>query len=174
NGGKHVSNVLSYDQVTGATPSFANPQVFVPSSHTIDHPFGITWMGPATSGGTQTWWVSNQDSNVVALVTATSPYRQAEALPASGPSGAYLLALLTALNHQEPAKHDEPTPWPATFLPGSFIGSRCNKPPLPEVSTVAKHWGGLSAEIVPNSTDAANKSKPKVQNSVRGVVFDGG
>src|SRR5262249_43348999 len=41
-------------------------------------------------------------------------------------------------------------------------------------STVAKHWGGLSAEIVPNSTDAANKSKPKVQNSVRGVVFDGG
>ena len=131
-------------------------------------------MGPATSGGPQTWWVSNQDSNVVAVVTSPSPYTQADPLPQSGPSGTYLQDLLAALNHQEPAKHHKPTPWPATFLPGTFIASNSNQEPLPEVSVVDTPWGGLSAKIGSDSTDSSKKPKDKVLNSVRGVLCDGG
>ncbi len=150
NGGKSVSNVLTFSQVAGTSPAFGSPQVFIPSSATIDHPFGITSLGPATTGGPSTWWVSNQDSNVVAMVTSPSPYTQANPLPESGPSGTYLQALLTALNDQHPAKHQEPKPWPATFLPGSFVASNSNQKPLPEVSVVATPWGGLSAAIGPD------------------------
>ncbi len=68
NGSKHLSNILVYQHAGG--PSFVKPQVMIAASFTksghfttsIAHPFGLTFQGADAC------FVSNQDTNVVALV----------------------------------------------------------------------------------------------------------
>jgi hypothetical protein len=168
NGGKDVSNILGFTQVqNGTSPSFENPALFAPSSQTIDHPFGVT-TGVTTVQ--QMWWVSNQDSNVVALLTApmptsTPPFSPADPLT-SGPAGTFLQTLLTNLQVQKKGTF--------AFLDGSFIASCSDASPLPQVTPVAASWGGVDAKVGVEDSDSSKKSKPKVENSVRGVLLAGG
>jgi hypothetical protein len=60
------------------------------------------------------------------------------------------------------------------FLDGSFVASSNVDPPLPQVTLVASSWGGLDAEVGVDDSDRSKKAKPKVNNSVRGVLLAGG
>jgi hypothetical protein len=171
NGGKGVSNILGFIEVTGGkVPSFDNPALFVDSSSTINHPFGFTFADSATPN-VWSWWVSNQDSNVVALLTApaptlTVPFSPANAL-SSGPAGTFLTTLLANLKRQKGS---------FSFLRGSFVASASVEPPLPQLTAVDSTWGGLDATVGDATSDAADKAKKKqkVLKSVRGVLFDKG
>jgi Beta-propeller repeat len=171
NGGKTVSNILGFSQVSGGTsPSFDTPALFLGKSPTINHPFAFTFVDSVTPNQ-WAWWVSNQDSNVVALVTAPAPTQTAPFSPAnaltSGPAGTFLQTLLANLKEQKGT---------FSFLAGSFVASARVEAPLPQVTPVDKTWGGLDATVGHATSGIADKPKEKVKvlNSVRGVLFTNG
>ena len=165
NGGKTVSNVLCCAPDPQKQYYYTQQSVFIPASSVVNHPFGLAFE-PAGSGSdpAQTWYVSDQDSNVVATFTSQSPYTST----ASG-SSAYLTALLTALqNSGSPLK--SPGFLPATFVPTAIVGAE-----IPAQTTADPTWGGLTPVFnppdFPENKKSDKKSKEKVQNSVRGVAI---
>jgi hypothetical protein len=150
NGSKDTSNILLF---TGSDTSYGSPSVFASAQTTsaINHPFAAAFDG-ATG-----WYVSNQDTNVVATLTGSG------AGPASATSlGAYLDALYAG----------------GTFLTGTLIASSIgNLPNISATTAVPKELGGLDALVGDSSDDAASpadkssKSKPKTQHSVRDVQY---
>ncbi len=174
NGGKGVSNILGFIQVSGAkTPSFDNPASFVATSTTINHPFAFTFADSATPN-VWSWWVSNQDSNVVSLMTARAlsspltPFSPADRLVRPVRRGARSLETLLANLRKQKGTF--------SFLDGSFVASASVESPLPQVTVVDAKWGGLDATVGAATSDIAAKpkAKQKVLNSVRGVLFDNG
>ncbi|HEY3841159.1 MAG TPA: hypothetical protein VGL72_31525 [Bryobacteraceae bacterium] len=167
NGGSGVSNVLCCSPDPNSAYHYTIAAVFLANSDTTNHPFDLTYqVNPDKS---QTWWVSNQDSNVVAVFTAQAPFDSA-----SAGSSQYLSALLSALQ-----KDNSPLASPA-FLTGTFVPTSVVAAEIPAQTVVDPAWGGLSAVFNPPvTTDASKKKgkkppKPKVQNSVRGVeVYNG-
>jgi hypothetical protein len=117
NGSKDTSNILCF---TGSGTSYASPSVFASADTTpaINHPFA------AACDGKSTWYVSNQDTNVVAALTAQSGQAGATAAPL----GAYLGALYPA----------------GTFLAGTLIASAVGG--LSDATVVPAELGGLAAQ----------------------------
>lgn len=124
----------------------------------IDHPFA------AAFDGNSRWYISNQDTNVVATLTATG------SSPASAsPVGGYLAALYPK----------------GAFLAGTLIASAIDDLPDVQVTTkVPKELGGLDALLDSGQSDDAasasksgsesaskSASKNKVQHSVRDVQY---
>jgi hypothetical protein len=150
NGSKHTSNILCY---TGSGTSFGSPVEFASAATTpaINHPFA------AAFDGSGTWYVSNQDTNVVAALTAPAGSTQASAAPLGG----FLNALYPG----------------GSFLHGTLIASAVTG--LPDVASttkVPKELGGLDAILddsdAPDPSDkSGKKSKPKVSHSVRDVQY---
>jgi Beta-propeller repeat len=156
NGGKSASNILCY------TPSSAYQytynSVFTPNIEAVSHPFDCTFRS-VDSPAQQIWYVPNQDSNVVTVLASGSPYSSSQASNTSP----YLAALLIALqNAKSPLAN--PGFLDATFVPTAKLGAE-----IPNQTTVAPSWGGLTP-LFSSSLDDKKKSKEKVQNSVRGVV----
>jgi hypothetical protein len=143
NGGKDVSNILWCE---GSGTSYACKGTFLAKGGPIDHPFALAFDGKGTA------FVSNQDSNVVTALTVNSSTNQAT--PAAKPSP-YLQA-------QYPK---------GKFLTGTFAASAVS--PLPNVAgpaAVPLFLGGLGADVE-DEKDSKGKSKPKVQNSVRDLLY---
>lgn len=140
NGSKHTSNVLCF---SGGGTSYGSPRVFASAETTsaIDHPFA------AAFDGNSRWYISNQDTNVVATLTAVSGSSPASAAPVGG----YLDALYPK----------------GEFLAGTLIASAIDDLPTVQVTTkVPKELGGLDALLDSGpSDDAASASKSKVQQS---------
>jgi hypothetical protein len=135
NGSKDTSNILYF---TGSDTSYGSPTEFASASTTsaINHPFAMAFDGNGN------WFVSNQDTNVVATLLAQSGQSPAKAASL----GSYLDALY-------------PT---GTFLNGTLIASAVTGLPNVQSTTkVPKELGGLDAEI----------ESGKTQHSVRDVQF---
>jgi hypothetical protein len=174
NGSKDTSNVLCFSPVTGESLQYSFESVFVASSSAIKHPFSCTYSSP--SGSSQLWYVSDQDSNIVAVLSSSSPYTSASAANCS--SSQYLTALQTALaNAESPIAG-------AGYLPGTFIPTAQVAAEIPPQIVVAPGWGGLSCTLTSSEDDESeseskkdkdhgkgSKSKQKVQNSVRDVII---
>src|ERR1035441_7580168 len=115
------------------------------------------------NGGKRTsnilWYGPNQDSNVVTVLTSSSPYSSSQ--PSN--TSAYLAALLTALQNANSSLADAGF-LDATFVPTAIVGAE-----IPDQTTVDPLWGGLTPAFS-SADDATKKQKQKVQNSVRGVV----
>jgi hypothetical protein len=166
NGSKTVSNILCCTPDPNHKYHYMQKSVFISNAlPAVNHPFDIAFRdGP---NQTQIWYVSDQDSNVVATFTSPSPYDSASAGRCE-----YLSALLTALQNAK-----SPLAGPgfleASFIPTSLVGAE-----IPEQTTVAPSWGGLTPIFnPPNSTGSVSEKKhekQKVQNSVRGVALSEG
>jgi hypothetical protein len=150
NGSKHTSNVLCF---CGSGTSYGSPSVFASAQTTpaIDHPFA------AAFDGNSRWYISNQDTNVVAALTAATGSSPASASPVGG----YLDALYPK----------------GAFLAGTLIASAIDDLPNVQVTTkVPKELGGLDALLDSGQSDDAasaskSASKSKVQHSVRDVQY---
>jgi hypothetical protein len=166
NGGKTVSNVLCCAPDPKNKNHFTQKTVFIANTlPAVNHPFDITFQeGP---NQTQIWYVSDQDSNVVATFTSQSPFDST-----TPGSSSYLSALLTALQNANSPLAD-PGFLEGTFIPTSIVGAE-----IPEQTLVDPLWGGLTPVFnPPNAEQDASEKKPKkqkVQNSVRGVAFSNG
>lgn len=169
NGGKGVSNVLCCAPDPDNAYRYTLRSVFVSDAlAAVDHPFDVAfWIVTTPALPLQTepqiWYVSDQDSNVVASLSSQAPYDSTTPSDTSG----YLGALLTALQNAK-SKLAEPGFLPATFVPTAVVGAE-----IPNQTTVDPSWGGLTPSF---STDDSSlkKKKEKVQNSVRGVVVSNG
>ena len=152
-GSKDASFVYSFSPDAKNPGFFQNQTLFVSSSIPgVAHPFDFTFQQLDT---TQQWYISNQNTNVVVVVTSTAPYTSCQA----GSLAPYLRALWDALAQE---KHP---PLPADeFVSTTFVASADNDAPLPQVVVVDPDWGGLSASI----------SGGQVQNSVRDVLLYNG
>ena len=152
NGAKDTSNLLCYG-TPASGPSFPYLSTVVTATFSkkkghfktsIAHPFGIAFDGGANC------YVSNQDTNVVALVTL-SPDKQSGSLGTGCRSG-YLTQLY---------------PPPDVFLDGTFVASQVGD--LHDVkitaTDVSRSHGGLAVE---------KDSSGKTHNSVRGVAVANG
>ncbi len=155
-GAKKASGVYCF--TPAAFPNFGNQQTFITSKvPAISHPFSFTYQSLA-GGQTQRWYITNQDTNVVATLIAGSPYYgSAVASPTCANNALYLHALLQDLAAQ-------PNPPVLEFLDGTFVASASAGSPLPDTTPVDPSWGGLSASI----------PSGKVQNSVRDVTLYNG
>jgi hypothetical protein len=167
NGGKSVSNVLCCAPDTSKQNYYTQQSVFIPDSTTVNHPFALAFQSSG-SGKPQTWYVSDQDSNVVAVYTSQSPYSSTAAS-----SSPYLSALLTALQNAN-SSLASPGFLAASFIPTASVGAE-----IPAQTTVAPPWGGLtpvidssdSAEDEQDKSSDKKSKKSKVQNSVRGLAL---
>src|SRR5262249_30171596 len=152
NGGKATSNILTF-AIAQSPPYNCSDSSFILSGGPIDHPFAMAFDGAGHA------FVSNQDTNVVAVLNVTS-----NTTAALGSTSPYLQAIYPQ----------------GTFLPGTFVASSVS--PLPKVSDttpVPLVLGGLGVTITDESasadaSDKKKKKKEKVQNSVRDVVFSAG
>lgn len=152
NGSKHTSNVLSF---SGSGTSYGSPSVFASAETTpaIDHPFAAAFDGDSF------WYISNQDTNVVATLTTAAGSSPASASPVGG----YLDALYPK----------------GTFLAGTLIASAIDDLPNVQATTkVPKELGGLDALLDSGQSQSdeaastsASASKSKVQHSVRDVQY---
>lgn len=153
NGAKATSNVLCFALPAPGSSSFQYVSTVIGPTMSkkgnfetsISHPFGIAF------DGANSCYVSNQDTNVVALVSLTS----------NGHAGALGTGCQSAyLNHIFPP--------PATFLDGTYVASQNGT--LHDVKVTApnvpKKDGGLGVTI-DSTTD-------KVLNSVRDVAVANG
>jgi hypothetical protein len=157
NGGKSTSNILCY--APSSTPyQYTYNSVFTPSLTAVSHPFDCTFQSVDTPSQ-QIWYVPNQDSNVVTVLTSSSPYSSSQ--PSN--TSAYLTALLTALQNANSSLADAGF-LDATFVPTAIVGAE-----IPAQTPVDPLWGGLTPDFS-SADDATKKQKQKVQNSVRGVV----
>jgi hypothetical protein len=156
NGGKGTSDILCYSLSATTSYQYTYSSVFTPSLKAVSHPFDCTFQSVAAQ---QIWYVPNQDSNVVSVLTSGSPYSSSQ--PSN--TSAYLAALLTALQNANSSLADAGF-LDATFVPTAVVGAE-----IPDQTTVDPSWGGLTPEFS-SSDDAKKESKQKVQNSVRGVV----
>jgi hypothetical protein len=151
NGGKKTSNLLVFKGPPGKGPVFEYLSTAIGPGQSIMHPFAIAFDG-------SNCYVSNQDSNVVALVTMTTNKNGTiSGSPGAGCQSAALSKLF---------------PPPANkFLDGTFAASQNGN--LDGVAVVApnvpENEGGLGVE------PAANGHKPvKPANSVRDVAIANG
>ncbi|HLK70053.1 MAG TPA: hypothetical protein VKU19_41775 [Bryobacteraceae bacterium] len=162
NGGKSMSNILCCAPDPNQPYHFTEQSEFASKTLGImDHPFDCTFRIVQTSGlpsqtEMQIWYVSNQDSNIVALRAASPPYETSQA----SSDGEYLTDLLVALK-----KAGSSLARPK-FLPSTFVGTSLVAAEIPPQTPVAPSWGGL--------TPILDSSQSKVQNSVRGVVVNDG
>ena len=157
NGGKSTSNILCYAP-SGNLYQYTYNSVFTPSLTAVSHPFDCTFQS-VNAPAEQLWYVPNQDSNVVTVLTSSSPYSSSQ--PSN--TSAYLAALLTALQNANSSLADAGF-LDATFVPTAIVGAE-----IPDQTTVDPLWGGLTPAFS-SADDATKKQKQKVQNSVRGVV----
>ncbi|HEV3198564.1 MAG TPA: hypothetical protein VGZ73_11665 [Bryobacteraceae bacterium] len=154
NGAKSISTVLCYQVPSSGSAFTLLSTVIGPTvskkgnfENSIAHPFGIAF------NGTDTCYVSNQDTNVVAQVNLSSN-GQAGTL-GQGCQSAYLNKLF---------------PSPSVFLDGTYVASQIG----------ALHGVDVSATPVPlvngglNATGVMDKGLLKVQNSVRDVAVANG
>lgn len=153
NGGKSTSNVLCYKAASAGSICYLYQSTVVAANlnkssqftTSIAHPYGIAFVGDSTC------FVSNQDTNVVALVTIND--QQVGSL-GSGCQSPFL-------RKQFPG---------AAFLDGTWAASQNGS--LPNVAlqaqSVPSQNGGLGVSIQGSGSSA------KVQNSVRDVLAMGG
>ena len=138
NGGKTVSDILCF---SGSGTSYTQaPGTFASGAaiNSLKHPFALAFAGSRC-------FVSNQDTNVVAMLTTASP---TEASATTGAAASYLAQLSPA----------------GAFLDGTFVASANGAlPGLPPTTPVPSHLGGLKVGIVAG----------KVQHSVRDLVLAG-
>ena len=138
NGGKDTSNILTFP-IAPPTPYTCTGSPFIPAGGPIDHPFAMAFDGAGHA------FVSNQDTNVVAVLNVTSNTTAALASTSS-----YLQAIYPQ----------------GVFLSGTFVASSVS--PLPGVADttpVPLELGGLGV------SEKKKKKKEKVQNSVRDVAY---
>jgi len=143
NGGKKVNNILCFK---GSATSYKKVSHFVDGDGnaqgvtSINHPFAMAFDGSGHC------YVSNQDSDVVAILNVASDYQTATA----GTLPQYLTL----------KPFDK-----GTFLAGTFVASSSGSlPNVPGTTPVPISMGGLDVAIV----------EGKVQNSVRDVALSGG
>jgi hypothetical protein len=138
NGGESVSDVLCF---SGSGTSYTQESgTFISgiTVNSIQHPFALAFNGT-------TCFVSNQDTNVVAMLTMTSP---TQATAVKGAAANYLRNL-------------DPE---GTFLDGTFVASSNGSlPHVPATTAVPTNQGGLNVTI----------SGGKVQHSARDVLLAG-
>jgi len=171
NGSKDNSNVLCFTPGTSVALQYSFKSVFIAGSSAISHPFSFTWTSASSSS--QLWYVSNQDSNMVAVLNSSSPYTLAST--EKGNASPYLLALQAALAEvKSPIAGNN-------YLAGTFVPTAVVVAEIPSQIVVAPDWGGLSCTLstddgLDNVADGQHgKPKPpKVQNSVRDVIVASG
>jgi Lipase (class 3) len=138
NGGSTVSDVLCF---SGSGASYKQESgTFVSSAtvNSISHPFALAFNGA-------TCFVSNQDTNVVAMLTMKKP---THATATKGAAASYLKKL-------------DPT---GTFLDGTFVASSNGSlPHVPMTTAVPASQGGLNVTL----------SGGKVHHSVRDILLAG-
>ncbi|MEK6262414.1 MAG: hypothetical protein AABP62_27770 [Planctomycetota bacterium] len=167
NGSKKLSNVLVYQHAGG--PSFVKPQVMIAASFTksghfttsIAHPFGLAFRDADTC------FVSNQDTNVVALVDLSGK-------PAKDGS-------LGKVHHGSQSKYLNGKYDQKKFLAGTFVASEVgnlhgikfkeSKGDKDDslIQDVSKADGGLGVKPAPTTSDP----NPKPAHSVRDVLIVG-
>lgn len=144
NGGKQVDDIRCF-QGMGAFYEEVCSFVKQGSIASIDHPFDLVFDGSGHC------FVSNQDTNVVAILDVAADGKTATAAP--------LPTYLTT----GPFAH-------GTFLPGTFVASSDGKlPNVPQTTPVPIDEGGLAVHIVKEKDGSK-----KVQNSVRDVALSSG
>jgi hypothetical protein len=146
NGGKDTSNILTF-ALAPSLPYNCTGSPFILSGGPIDHPFAMAFDGAGHA------FVSNQDTNVVAVLNVTSKTTGTLASTSS-----YLQAIYPQ----------------GVFLSGTFIASSVS--PLPNVAAttpVPLELGGLGVSEI-DVSDKKKKKKEKVQNSVRDVAYYAG
>ena len=163
NGGKGTSNMLCFAP-SGTPYQYAFKGIFTPTPGlaAVSHPFDCTFRSVG-SPALQYWYVPNQDTNVVSILASSSPYTSSSPTDETP----YLAALQTALqNANSPIANLGFLT--STFVPTAIVGAE-----IPQQITVDPLWGGLTpifTSLDAEPDDAKKKKKPKVQNSVRGVV----
>ena len=142
NGSKDVSNVLTY-QGSGTTYTLSNTLISNRLA-SINHPFAMAFDDAGHC------FVSNQDTNVVAILDVATGGQTAS----GGPISNYLQELKVK----------------GTFLPSTFVASETgNLPKAPGTPTLPSGFGGLDVSL-----GGKGKTKKKVRNSVRDVAFSNG
>src|SRR5258708_26870318 len=155
-GAKKASGVYCF--TPAAFPNFGNQQTFITSKvPAISHPFSFTYQSLA-GGQTQRWYITNQDTNVVATLIARSPYYGSGVEPPTWANNAlYLHALLQDLAAQS-------NPPVLNFLDGTFVASAQAGAWLPDTTPVDPSSRGLSSSV----------KSGKAQNSLRDVALYNG
>ena len=159
NGGKSVSNVLTFQHQAAKQPyQFAYVSNFIDSTSarrgisttSIAHPFSLAFDGAGFA------YISNQDTNVVAQVAVSANFQTGTL--GSGCQSAYLIGLKKSLC---PAG-------PCVFLDGTFVASQQGSLDHVNVTAtdVGAQYGGLTVSVSPTTG--------KVQNSVRDVAIANG
>ncbi len=153
NGGKSTSNILCYSP--SSTPyQYTYKSVFTPSLTAVSHPFDCTFQS-VNAPAEQLWYVPNQDSNVVTVLTSSLPYSSSQPSIAS----AYLAALQTALqNSNSPIGNDGFLT--STFVPTAIVGAE-----ISQQITVDPLWGGLTPVF--SSTDDSSTDDAKKKSKQR-------
>jgi hypothetical protein len=142
-GSKSASKIYRYEG-TGTSYKYVADFITTTSADSIDHPFALAFDGMGNC------YVSNQNTNVVAALEVSSKGHKVKPNPVASylqglyPSGKFLQGTLAASSQAD--------------LPGA--------PQTNGIQAVPEELGGLGVEI--NTSDS---KKPKVQNSVRDVVF---
>lgn len=165
NGAKATSNILCFTKAASSSvpnESWGYVGEFVSGGQghgnvrAIDHPFAIDF----TVDG-RTCFVSNQDTNVVALLNVSTHGKTATVK--KGASASWLSRFL------DPSKTPD-------FLDGTFVASA--KPalhPVPATPLVPTDQGGLAYDTSTAEQDASGKGgHEKIQHSVRDVVLCNG
>jgi hypothetical protein len=157
-GGKKTSTVYVCTKGSSSSSYDAGVSLIDPSTaDSINHPFAVA------SDGQGTWYVSNQDSNVVAWFKVNLSDKKPSAKKKD--VAPYLLGLGLK----------------GSFLDATFVASSVS--PLPAVENtppaVSSNDGGLGASILPEpsgsgASGGTSTVQYKVQNSVRDVALAGG
>jgi hypothetical protein len=176
NGSKDQSNVLCFSPDLQGPLSYTFESVFIISSLSIDHPFSCTYRlvpdPDLPNSMYQFWYVSNQDTNIVAALVANEPYTATQS--GNGTGSAFVLALQAALQQVKSPIGK------AGLLPGTFVPTAKTGGEIPNQIVVPPEWGGLTRTLSSLDDEGRatgnehHKPKQKVQNSVRDLVIANG